>query len=289
MVVVLRFGDVVIRVVVDREVRLDESLLPFVVDDECDVNVDFRWQWDGVMPSGKWIGEDSLIRYFESDSGRIAMTKASGDVYQAKCEYDMDYRDIRCYLNQERCHYEIMNVGTLLRFVPMLGIFSYYQILFLHASQVVYRGKGIVFSAPSGTGKTTQAKLWQKYRGSKIVCNDRTLVRKRGDWLTYGYPLDGSEPVRSTKVTSLGCVVVLKQGECNQVERLKGSKALAAMMSQLVIDGWDSAIRFKSMNLLVDMMKDIPVYQLTCTISEEAVACLERKLLEDGVIVDEND
>lgn len=279
-----------IRVVVDREVVLNECLIPFVVDsDDYDVSVDFRWQWDDVVPSGEYLGEDSLIRYFDNGSGRMALTKAGGDVYQARCVYEMDYQDIRCYLNQERCHYEIMNIATLLRFIPMLSIFTYYQILFFHASQVVYNGKGIVFTAPSGTGKTTQAKLWQKYREAEIVCNDRTLIRNRGEWLTYGYPLDGSEPVRSTKVTPLGCIVVLKQGKCNQIERLKGSKALVAMMSQLVIDGWDSDIRFKTMDMLVELMKDIPVYQLSCTISEDAVACLERKLLEEGVFIDEND
>ena len=35
----------------------------------------------------------------------------------------------------------------------------------LHCAYVEYKGEAVLFSAPSETGKTTQANLWEKYRG----------------------------------------------------------------------------------------------------------------------------
>ena len=49
----------------------------------------------------------------------------------------------------------------------------------LHASVINWKDKGILFSAPSGTGKSTQADLWKKYEGAKVINGDRALIRKR--------------------------------------------------------------------------------------------------------------
>ena len=39
----------------------------------------------------------------------------------------------------------------------------------LHASYVLHEGKAILFSAPSVTGKSTQARYWERERGSTVV------------------------------------------------------------------------------------------------------------------------
>ena len=58
----------------------------------------------------------------------------------------------------------------------------------LHCAYVEYRGEAILFSAPSETGKTTQAGLWEKYRGSRTVNGDRSLLGKKK---AGGSPRDG--------------------------------------------------------------------------------------------------
>lgn len=288
MEVTLCLGRIVFRMIVDREVPLNPELEPFLAQQTMnpDVTAYIRWEWDEVkLPDTECIGEDSLQQYFERENGRCALTKSGANTYQARAEYSSDLKQIHCFLNRERCRPEHMNIGTLMRFLPMRAVFTQFGVLFFHASQIAYGGKGILFTAPSGTGKTTQAKLWRDRRGAEVLCNDRTMIRKQDEkWMTYGYPLDGSEPVRSTKETPLGCVVLLKQGRKNYVERLHGGRAMAGMMSQLVLDGWDSDARLWAMEGMIDMMKEIPVYCFTCTPQPDAVDCLEKKLLEDGVL-----
>ena len=51
--------------------------------------------------------------------------------------------------------------------------------LILHCAYLEYQGKAMLFSAPSGTGKTTQAGLWEQYRGSHTVNGDKALLGLR--------------------------------------------------------------------------------------------------------------
>lgn len=282
----LCLGRIIVHIVVDREVPLNSELEPFLAEKKNpDITAHICWDWDETkLPQTTYLGEDSQQKYYERENGRCVLTIAETGVYQARAEYTSDMKQIDCFLNKERCRPENMNIGTLMRFLPMRAVLDHFGILFFHASQIAYGGKGILFTAPSGTGKTTQAKLWRDYRGAELLCNDRTLIRKSGDeWFTYGYPLDGSEPVRSTQITPLGCIVLLQQGKGNKVERLRGGKAVSGLMSQLVMDAWDADARAHAIELLSDMMHEIPVYQLSCTPDQRAVACLEKRLSEDGI------
>ena len=66
----------------------------------------------------------------------------------------------------------------------------------LHASVINWKDKGILFSAPSGTGKSTQADLWKKYEGAEVINGDRALIRKeKGDFTVYGYPYAGTSKI----------------------------------------------------------------------------------------------
>ncbi len=51
----------------------------------------------------------------------------------------------------------------------------------LHAAGVVNAGRALLFSGPSGAGKTTTAQLWAQAYGAKFVCEDKAvLVHKAG-------------------------------------------------------------------------------------------------------------
>lgn len=289
MEIMLGFGGVVFRIIVAKQVFVSDLLSPFRLSnvEKVDVTVRFSWEWDSFcLPQSECIGFDGLLEYYQSEKGRYVLTTAGGGTYQACAEYTRTYKYIECRINDKICPSERINLETMLRFLPLRAVFDYFGILLFHASQIAFQDKGILFTAPSGTGKTTQAKLWRDNRNAEILCNDRTLVRcqRERSWLTYGYILDGSEPVRSNQATSLACIVVLQQGMYNKIERLRGGKAVAALMSQLVLDAWDAETRTRTIEVLIKLLEMIPVYQLSCTPRVDAVDFLEEKLIEDGVI-----
>lgn len=280
----LQFADVVFHILSEREIELEPQLQPFLAaeTEPADLTVQVSWDWEHAkLPDSDRAGEDLLSYYYIEGAERFCVTRGGPKGAVACTCYNGDLSEVVCTYNEKPFPMLPNTMGSLMRMLPMREMFQHFQTLFLHASQIALRGKGILFTAPSGTGKTTQAKLWKQYRGAEIICNDRTLTRKLdGVWHTYGYPIDGSEPVRSEQVNRLGCVVLLRQGLTNTIQRLPPAKAVSLLMRQVVFDTWSGTARATAMQQLLSLVEDIPVLLLTCTPDERAVETLEQKLKE---------
>ena len=148
--------------------------------------------------------------------------------------------------------------------------------LILHSAYMNYKDTAVLFSAPSGTGKSTQANLWEKYRGTYTVNGDKSLlIRENGGWYAYGWPICGSSEICHNEIYPVRCIVMLKQAKENKVYPLKGFQAIRELMEQITINSWDRDFQMKAMDQLDLLLSEIPVYKLECDISEDAVRCLE--------------
>lgn len=283
-----RFGGVIININMENDIEIESVFARFKDYQECaaDLNVTVRWEWkDYIPPKVVATGRDLLHNYYVEEERCICETRSGPRGAIAGCCYRADLKDVDCYVNTDAYPYAPRKLDWILRALPMNTIFQKFEVLFMHAAQVAVGGKGILFTAPSGTGKTTQANLWQKYKKAKLICNDRTLIRETSEqWYTYGYPIDGSAPICSSEIYPLGCIVLLEQGKKNSVVHLSGIHAAAALMPQTVIDVWSVEAQAKEVELLLKMLQTIPVYRFSCTPDFEAVECLEHQLILDGVI-----
>lgn len=154
--------------------------------------------------------------------------------------------------------------------------------LILHCAYIECRGKGILFSAPSGVGKSTQAALWEKYRNGKVINGDRALLRKDdGKWMACGWPVCGSSEICHQKNVPIHAIVMLQQGQENQVVRLSPGKAFGQIYPQITINQWNPEFVQTAMNGIKDLILQVPVWELTCDISEGAVQCLEDVLFPE--------
>ena len=288
MFVNIKIAGIVLRLNAQQELLLTSELMPFFVGDseEPDVTVRVSFDWgDADILRSKPVGRDRLLIYYREGGSCYCQLDGGTRPAIAQTKYTPDFSKIQCTINTEEYDVPQKHVHQILRMLPIRQILLSKNVLFFHASQVLYERKGILFSAPSGTGKTTQARLWQQYRNAKIICNDRTLLRKGGgQWMTHGYPYDGSEPVGSNSSHPLACIVLLEQGSENKLVRLKPAKAITRLMRQAVIDGWDLASQQKALELIAAVFEDVPVYALCCTISAQAVTVLEKSLQKEGII-----
>lgn len=161
--------------------------------------------------------------------------------------------------------------------------------LILHCAYTVYQGKAILFSAPSGIGKSTQAELWRRYRGSRIVNGDRALLRKiDGAWSACGWPVCGSSDICEAEDTPLYTIVMLRQGETNYIERLSPIQTFTQLYAQTTINQWNPAFVQRAMELIEDLIGQVPVYQLTCNMTEDAVKCLEQAIFPEANTVEDD-
>ena len=155
--------------------------------------------------------------------------------------------------------------------------------LILHCAYTEYQGKAMLFSAPSGTGKTTQAGLWEQYRGSRTVNGDKALLEYDGKtWTANGWPVCGTSEVCENKKLPIGCIVMLSQAKLNQAWRLRPAEAFTSLYGQITMNRWDREGLVKNLDLLERLVGKVPIYHLACDISEDAVKTLEQELMGDS-------
>ena len=148
--------------------------------------------------------------------------------------------------------------------------------IILHSAYMLKDGKAVLFSAPSGTGKSTQAELWEAYRGTRQVNGDRSLLVKEADgWYACGWPICGSSGICSNEAYPIQAIVMLQQARENKIKRLGIAAAVRKIVSQVTINMWNAEFQMQAIDLIQDLVMEIPVLELECDISEEAVSCLE--------------
>ena len=160
-----------------------------------------------------------------------------------------------------------------------------YNAFQLHASVIAWNGRGILFSAPSGTGKSTQANLWEKYENAKILNGDRAIIRKKNNrFKVYGSPYAGTSGVYTNISVPICAIVILAQGKENYIKKLKRIEAFKKIYSESTICAWDQFFIMEFVVLLVGLINDIPVYYLSCRPEKAAVDLLKKVMLNENGI-----
>ena len=187
---------------------------------------------------------------------------------------------VKLYLKREFVH--MINVDTV--FVSLFAMEKRMlakDAMVLHCSVLKVKSGVILFSGPSGIGKSTQAGLWMKYRKARVINGDRTLLKKEnGRWMSLGWPICGSSEICYNEAYPVKAVIFLGQAEENDGRRLRYFDAIKAMISQITVNGWNPQFVEKIWNLTEDFAAQIPVFEYGCNMEEAAVDTLENLLLD---------
>lgn len=140
-----------------------------------------------------------------------------------------------------------------------------------HGAAIEYGGKAYLFTAPSGTGKTTHINLWKQYLGDKvdIINGDKPIIKAGNVSTVYGTPWAGKEGYQRNTSAPLKAICILKQGKTNDIVRLKKSDAVNHLMRQVYLPKNQISLS-ATLSLLGKMIENTPVYLLECDISKQA-------------------
>ncbi len=152
--------------------------------------------------------------------------------------------------------------------------------LLLHSASIIYRGEAILFSAPSGTGKTTQTDLWHQYReGVSDLNGDRTVMQQTdGGWYGCGFPVYGSLIRCAQTAVPLRAVVVLRQAKEDRIRPLSPMEQVMYLYSQCTVMSPFPEDTAAAMDLLESLTRSVTVVGLDCTMERSAVDVLHRYL-----------
>ena len=155
--------------------------------------------------------------------------------------------------------------------------------LILHAALIRTLYGAILFSGPSGIGKSTQAELWCRHIGAELLNGDRPILRKsKGIWSAYGSPYAGSSRICVNDSCPVRVIVMLKKSDTCRLRRLNQSEAFKAVFAGLTISTWDSGDMNKACDLAIQLTSEIEVFELSCTPDIRAVKILQNELMKGG-------
>ena len=150
--------------------------------------------------------------------------------------------------------------------LPLLDRFVF------HGAAVAANGKGYIFTAPSGTGKSTHISLWMKLFGDKVsvINGDKPIVRILEDKaMVYSCPWAGKEGWKTNSFADIGGICLIRRGKENKIRRISPSEYFDELMHQVYIPK-DSQAMLKTLELMDALAKIVPFYLLECDISDEA-------------------
>ena len=151
-------------------------------------------------------------------------------------------------------------------------ILSDYDGFLFHASAVAVDGYAYLFTAPSGTGKSTHARLWRELLGERAVMinDDKPIIRcVDGNFYVYGTPWNGKHRLSKNARAEIAAICELTRGEKNEIVRIPPAEMIRVLMNQS-LRGEDGESMLKLLDLFDKLAKKTAFYRLKCNISEEA-------------------
>lgn len=151
-----------------------------------------------------------------------------------------------------------------------------------HSCYVSYTEAGIVFTAPSGTGKSTQGDLWEKHGGGEVVNGDRSILQlKDGEWYVHSLPFCGSSFVNKNQSCRLKSVVIVNRDMTDFVVDCDYDVDLGRIMNEVTVNRWNQDAVAHVLKLVNQLFADRKVINLHCTMNPEACYSLKEFLFHD--------
>ena len=144
--------------------------------------------------------------------------------------------------------------------------------ILFHGSALSLDGEGFLFTAKSGTGKSTHTSFWRQQFGDRVVMvnDDKPLLRITDDGVrVYGTPWDGKHRISTNTSAPLTGLCILTRAQENSIEPVSVDAAMPMLLQQSY-RSVDPRKMAKLMQLLEKMTKMTGLYRLGCNLDPQA-------------------
>ena len=151
-------------------------------------------------------------------------------------------------------------------------VLEFKQGIIFHSSAVAVDGNAYLFTAPSGTGKSTHARLWREMLGDKVVMinDDKPIIRYiDGDFYVYGTPWNGKHRLDTNARAKIAAICEIRQGKENKIAKISAKEMLSVVFNQTLRP--KELTKMDNLLVILDkLLTSLPLYRLECDISREA-------------------
>jgi hypothetical protein len=156
--------------------------------------------------------------------------------------------------------------------------------MMLHSSAVAVDDRAYLFTAPSGTGKSTHTSQWlQLFQNRALIINDDKPALR---WIdkqlcACGTPFSGKTAQSRNVCIPVAGICILERGKTNQIKSITAKQAIPILYEQTI-----HSLRAQKMEQLLAMLQSvveaIPLYRMRCTIGVEAARTAYEGMSQSG-------
>ena len=213
--------------------------------------------------AGLTVAMDTFGRTYRQAKPYLFDTESVPDIF-----IDTDWHKTKIrypHLSDEDCEYIVTGASFYRQLLSFNGFM-------LHSSAVVVDGKAYLFSANSGTGKSTHTELWLKLFGERafILNDDKPALRlEDGVWYAYGTPWSGKYDMSTNVRVPVAGIAILDRNEDNFIEPFGGIEAIEHIIRQSNRPR-AAECRIQLLQLLDELMTRVPIWRLRCNMDLES-------------------
>ena len=209
-----------------------------------------------------------LKDYITEEEPLFCVEPTEEDLERARTDYEaLDLIDGRTDVIRSEIFYENAALNRLIA-----ERITEYDVLLMHGSALCMDGETYIFTAPSGTGKSTHARLWRETFGDRVfmINDDKPMLRIREDGVrAYGTPWNGKHSLSRNTSAPVKAIAHLKRSEENRVEPMQKSDAFAVLVSQ-ALSSRDPAVMLRILTLEKRLLDRVPFCTLYCNMEPDA-------------------
>lgn len=223
------------------------------------------------------IGVTSLFEEVHRLCADYAVSDAAPDFCVSVARSDLELerersaREIRAEGGEDR-QYRDSYLETLAVYRKIAERMPEYGTLLMHGSCIAVEGAAYLFTAKSGTGKSTHTRLWRELLGdrTRMVNDDKPLIRIDADGATaFGTPWNGKHRLGSNIAVPLRAICILQRAEQNTIRPISAQEAYPMLLQQ-IYRPMDPAAMRRTLDLIDRLMHSVRFWRLGCRPDLEA-------------------
>ncbi len=274
----VKIADIVIALEADNINRTNKKMRVFETKEQAaGMSISYRKEKDLELPAD-YISFDETMKWSKGDREETANRLYVYDNNIGKVVHQVfassDWKEVKVTSNIK----ERKPANTFLNSIGEVAFRNrilFHDGLVIHGSAIACENKGIIFSGPSGTGKSTQSGLWRKYKKAELINDDRPAIRViDGSSYVFGTMWNGSSKKYTNRSAPLAAIVLLQQNKENIIERLSADEAVKRLMPRSFLPYNNEENMGRALKNLEKIVSVTPVYLLKCRPDREAVELL---------------
>ena len=163
-------------------------------------------------------------------------------------------------------------------------LFDFDTLLF-HGSAIAIDGEGYVFTAHSGTGKSTHTRLWRQVFGDRAVMvnDDKPFLQSEDNqvWL-HGSPWSGKHGLDTNIKVPLKGICILERGKENCIRKASADAVLPMLQKQSYAP-MDPTKEDRFLALVSALAHSVPLWHMACN-KDASAAQMAYEAMQEGKV-----